>query len=442
MATNGINMENESLMSQLKRYNEVFWINNSLQPFQMLKDELPIAEEKISDAEKRLTRFSKYFIQEFSETRSNGGIIDSELTFIPNMQSHMEDRYNSKINGKLFIKQDNNLAVAGSIKARGGIYEVLKYAEHLALENGLITKDSDYSELSLQKSKDFFSQYTIQVGSTGNLGLSIGIMSAKIGFKVIVHMSNDAKQWKKDLLRSKGVKVIEYDSDYSFAVENGRKLSENDPKSHFVDDENSEDLFLGYSVAANRLKVQLERQNININQETPLIVYLPCGVGGGPGGIAYGLKITFGDNVHMFFAEPTHSPCMLLGLATKLHDKISVKDIGLDNKTIADGLAVGKPSSFVGKTVEPIISGIYTIEDEKLFNFLRDIKDTENIKLEPSACAGFSGPLFLSSNKAAKEYISLHDLEKYIDNAIQIVWATGGKLIPEKDYISYYNMKK
>lgn len=52
---------------------------------------------------------------------------------------------------------------------------------------------------------------------------------------------------------------------------------------------------------------------------------------------------------------------MLLGLASGLHHDISVQDIGLSGKTNADGLAVGRPSGFVGKIAEKVISGEFTV---------------------------------------------------------------------------------
>ena len=140
-------------------------------------------------------------------------------------------------------------------------------------------------------------------------------------------------------------------------------------------------LFLGYAVAAYRLKTQLAEMDVIVDGDHPLFVYLPCGVGGGPGGVAFGLKLVFKDNVHCFFAEPTHSPCMLIGLMTELHDKVCVQDFGIDNITDADGLAVGRPSGFVGKTLENLISGLYTVQDENLYVLLSMITDSENIYL-------------------------------------------------------------
>ena len=46
-----------------------------------------------------------------------------------------------------------------------------------------------------------------------------------------------------------------------------------------------------------------------------------------------------------------------------------VQDFGIDNITDADGLAVGRASGFVGKTLENLISGSYTVKDESYIYF-------------------------------------------------------------------------
>ncbi|RAN74999.1 D-serine ammonia-lyase [Bacillus sp. SRB_331] len=428
--------EQYPLVNNLIATEEVFWINPNMEKYETAIKNSPLNEEHVKDAEERLKRFAPYIAKVFPETKETGGIIESPLVKIPSMKQSLEKSYGQPILGELLLKCDSGLPISGSIKARGGIYEVLKHAEQLALQHGMLTEKDDYSILDSYRFRGFFAKHSIAVGSTGNLGLSIGIMSAKLGFNVTVHMSADAKQWKKDLLRSKGVNVIEYEADYSKAVEEGRLQADADPSCYFVDDENSHDLFLGYAVAASRLQKQLEELEIVVDEEYPLFVYLPCGVGGGPGGVAFGLKLLYKDNVHCFFAEPTHSPCMLLGLMTGLHDKIAVQDIGIDNVTDADGLAVGRPSGFVGKTMEPFLSGNYTVSDEELYRLLKELADTENIYLEPSALAGMIGPLNVC--KAENEYLQKQQLTEKVKKGTHIVWGTGGSMVPEDVMNGYY----
>ncbi|WP_313140579.1 D-serine ammonia-lyase [Leclercia sp.] len=414
------------LLNALIALKETTWLNPKATT---LAEGLPwvgLTQADVDDAHARLARFAPYLAKAFPETAATNGIIESELVAIPAMHKRLETAFDITLPGTLLLKKDSHLPISGSIKARGGIYEVLTHAEKLALAAGLLTPEEDYSILLEPRFKDFFSQYSIAVGSTGNLGMSIGIMSARIGFKVTVHMSADAREWKKAKLRSHGVTVVEYEQDYGVAVEQGRKAAESDPNCFFIDDENSRTLFLGYAVAGARLKAQFAEQGRVVDRDHPLFVYLPCGVGGGPGGVAFGLKLAFGDHVHCFFAEPTHSPCMLLGVYTGLHDQIAVQDLGIDNLTAADGLAVGRASGFVGRAMERLLDGFYTLSDQSMYDMLGWLAQEEQILLEPSALAGMAGPVRLAT---AGHYA--------LDNATHLVWATGGGMVPDEEMAKY-----
>ena len=426
-------MNEMDVIDTLKERKETVWLNPDLSHFEPRSGILGYKFVHIKAAQNRFMRFMPYIASAFPETAARKGVIESELIPIPAMKEQLSD-LGAGIRGRVFLKDDARLPIAGSVKARGGIHEVLKIAETLAQKAGMLWPTDNYAKIDSDEFRSFYSQYTIQVGSTGNLGISIGRMAAKLGFRAIVHMSRDAREWKKELLRSEGVIVREYEGDYGEAVASGRRESLTDEKSFFIDDENSEDLFFGYSTAALRVQVQLRKAGLAVDGTHPLFLYLPCGVGGAPGGITFGFKELFGDNVHCFFAEPVEAPCFLLGMATGKYDRISVQDIGLCGRTAADGLAVGKPSGFVCRMMKHLVSGAFTVTDEKMLDYQKTLMDLTGIRVEPSACAGFFGldGICRGGNEWEK-YLKEHGLTEHMDRAIHIVWATGGGLLPDHE---------
>ncbi|MGB9035554.1 MAG: D-serine ammonia-lyase [Paeniglutamicibacter sp.] len=389
----------------------------------------------IEDARARFGRFAPWFAEHFDDTRATHGILESPLVGIPAMQAELGNRLGRELPGRLWLKRDDSLPVSGSIKARGGIHEVLEVAERIAIKAGLMSPTDDARVLDAPEVREVLSAHGIAVGSTGNLGLSIGIVASELGFNTTVHMSMDARAWKKELLRSRGVTVVEHAGNFSDAVAAGRRTAEEDPSVWFVDDEASLSLFAGYSVAGARLAGQLEGLQVTIDAQHPLIVHLPCGVGGGPGGVTFGLKAAFGDAVHCVFAEPTHAPCMSLGVRTGLHDAISVADIGLDGLTAADGLAVGRPSRLVGEHLQQLIDGYVSVTDERMKAFVGLLHDTEGIAVEPSAAAGFAGPWRMLQDPAYLEVFGLDDAA--LANATHVVWSTGGSMVPPAEMAGY-----
>ena len=420
----------DGIIKDLVERKETLWLNPGLEQVPPRFELNGYKFVHMKAAQSRFMRFMPYIASAFPETEAKKGVIESDLIPIPGMREWLNGK-GANIRGEVFLKDDAHLPIAGSVKARGGIHEVLKIAETLAQRAGMLWPTENYSKIDSDEFREFYSQYTIQVGSTGNLGISIGRSAARLGFRAIVHMSSDAKQWKKDLLRSEGVIVREYAGDYSQAVATGRKESEADPNSFFIDDENSEDLFFGYATAAMRVSVQLVKRNIPVDARHPLFLYLPCGVGGAPGGITYGFKQLFGSNVHCFFAEPVDAPCLLLGMESGQHEKISVQDIGLTGHTVADGLAVGRPSGFVCNMMESLVSGVFTVSDERMLEYQSKINETEGIRLEPSACAGFGGLSEIERTDGSfAKYLEENGLSDRMSDATHIVWATGGGLMP------------
>lgn len=432
-------IESVPILEKIIKTEEIFWINQNKIAFDIANERVVYTQKDVEDAENRLKRFASYLKIAFPETKESNGIIESDLTPLTEMKKIIEKETDTFIPGNFLLKRDDTLPIAGTIKARGAIYEVLKHAETLALEHGLLTSmNEDYSIFASEKFHDFFAKHKIAVGTTGNLGISVGTVGAKLGFEVTVHMSVEAKKWKKDFLRSRGVTVIEHESDFTKAVEKGRAESNADPMSYFVDDEHSVDLFLGYTVAGSRLKNQLDAKGIRVDKDHPLFIYLPCGIGGSPGGITFGLKQIYGDNVHCFFAEPTHTPSMLVGLVTQQYDNVSVKDFSIDGKTCADGLAVPRTSGFVAKVMENFFSGSYTLDDRHTYQLLASIADSEQIFLEPAAVAGLPGAARLLSTTEGKRYLTENDLTDKMTRATHIAWATGGSMVPDIDREEFY----
>ena len=79
-----------------------------------------------------------------------------------------------------------------------------------------------------------------------------------------------------------------------------------------------------------------------------------------------------------------------------------------------------------------ILGGVFTVDDYKLYDYMRYLNETENINIEPSACTAFEGYVKFEKSLEGKQYIIEHKLEKIMQNAVHTSAATGGSLVPEE----------
>lgn len=420
-------MQDDRLLERLRAGQPVLWTNPDYAPA-----EDPQAAADVAQAQADWQSFAPLLAALWPELGASGAI-RSELIAVPGCREALAAAAPDL--ATLLVKGDHALPVAGSVKARGGVFEVLSTAVAQARAAGLLAEGGDIATLAGPDARAFFAKRRIAVGSTGNLGLSVGISARALGYAATVHMSHDAKAWKVARLRDLGVEVVQHRSDYSAAVATARDIAARDPLTHFVDDESSALLFNGYSAAAAELKDQLDAMGRAIGPERPLILYLPCGIGGAPGGIAYGARGVFGPDVHPFFVEPVQAPSALVQMRHGPGRETSVYELGLSNRTEADGMAVATMSQLVAERMRRRLAGVFTVSDDDLFRWVA-MADAEGLRLEPSAASGFGGPRMLQGTEAGRAFCATH-LTGREAAAVHVVWTTGGAFLPEEIYQSH-----
>lgn len=340
-------------------------------------------------AQNRYMRFMPFLAEAFPETAARKGIIESELYDI----SDFTEEINESFKGKLFLKDDAHLPVGQSVTARGSMHEVLHIAEILLQKNKLLSPTENYSKVNSGEIKELFSHYKIYAVDCENLAVSAGLLATRLGFETVVYLPENKNQEIKNILLNEKIKIREYKSDYLTAINEAKKDCEKEENSFFIGKSDSEDLFFGYSTAALRLKVQLNKAHVTVDENHPLFVYIPSLIPEAAGGIAFGLKELMGNDVHCFLFQSSD----------------------LTNET----------SEFVRSISENIISGIFTVSDESMQSFSEKLKLKKSINLKPVSYMGFKAVEDFS-NKEFQSYLKKHNLLDKLDNSSHIVWAAYG----------------
>lgn len=85
--------------------------------------------------------------------------------------------------------------------------------------------------------------------------------------------------------------------------------------------------------------------------------------------------------------------------------------------------------------MERLLDGLYTLDDQTMYDMLGWLAQEEGIRLEPSALAGMAGPQRIC---AAAAYQQRHGFSQtQLGNATHLVWATGGGMVPEDEMEQY-----
>ena len=78
-----------------------------------------------------------------------------------------------------------------------------------------------------------------------------------------------------------------------------------------------------------------------------------------------------------------------------------------------------------------------------MYRMLAQLADTEGLKLEPSALAGMYGPVLMAADPIFVDYPASAGIgREAMAQAVHLVWATGGSMVPPEEMRAYYETGK
>ena len=92
--------------------------------------------------------------------------------------------------------------------------------------------------------------------------------------------------------------------------------------------------------------------------------------------------------------------------------------------------------------MRPFMSGCYSIQDERMYKLLAELADAEGIYSSRAPSPGCMAPVLTQQGRALGGYAERAVPAGAMANAIHLVWATGGNMVPREEMQHYYEKGK